>query len=177
MTKFTLLFAFLFSFGAWAMPAQVILIRHGEEPKGKEGNVLSQKGWQRAFALPQIFETYPDLDRPVALFAAKPKDKHGSVRSIQTLTPLSQKLQLPIQIIWESDEWKMMVQQIQKDPAFDGRTVMICWSHDQIKDIAEEFGASHLKDWDGDKYSRIWLLTFDKGQFQKFEDRPQKLFD
>src|SRR5687768_12383424 len=81
---------------AQAMPAQILLIRHAEKPES--GPELSSVGWERARALPTLFRR-PEFKKsgsPVALIAMAPKDKDGSVRSIQTLKYVADEFNLTI---------------------------------------------------------------------------------
>ena len=58
---------------ASAMPAQVVIIRHGEKPA--EGNGLNARGFQRAAALPQFFQNNPTVTAfgpAAAIYAMKP---------------------------------------------------------------------------------------------------------
>lgn len=172
----TFLFIFVLGFQALAMPRQIILIRHGEEPKGKEGNHLSNKGWRRAQELVK-FINRPELQKqgpPAALFAMKPKNKKGSVRPIETLTYLSSAYQLEIQSPFTSEEIDELVESIEKDRSFDGRQIVICWGHDDLKAIAKKFGAP-AKKWDGDVYDRAWILNYSDSNLTSFQDVPQKL--
>src|SRR5258705_5374083 len=78
-------------------PAQIIIIRHGEETPSNSVH-LSARGQQRAEALAFFFTTNGIARRhgsPVALFAPHPT-LHGSKRSEETLFPTSRRLHVPI---------------------------------------------------------------------------------
>ncbi len=176
MKSLLLIFLTVFSLSSLAMPDQVILIRHGEEPtKGPEGTELSKKGRERAAALHEIFDNYPDLQTPSALFAAKPKNKHGSIRAIQTLGPLSKRLNMEVQIPYEPEEYHLLINRLKNDRALDGKTVLIAWGHHELEPFAEALGAKHVKPWNGEVFDKLWLLTFKDGEFISFEQRKQKL--
>jgi len=158
-----------------AMPDQIILLRHAEEPKGNEGTELSKFGRKRAKALPRLFLKHSDVQKPVALFAMKPKNKNGSIRPIQTLTPLSEELNLTVQIPYDSDRYHLLIEMIKNDRNLDGKTIIISWGHDDLEGFAEGFGAKKVKHWDSKVYDRFWLLTFKNNEFVSFEDRAQKI--
>ena len=86
MAKLFLTFLVLATQSLWSMPAQILLMRHGEKPV--VGNELSPQGWRRAQALPTLFSR-PELRRfglPVGLYAMAPSHPGGSIRAIETLS-------------------------------------------------------------------------------------------
>ena len=102
----------------FAIPKHVMIIRHGELTPQPEANVdftgwhlkkiqiensqpLSSRGWQRAYALIPFFTMQPSMlkyGNIVGLYAPYPNQNYNSVRPIQTLTPLSQKMKKKINI-------------------------------------------------------------------------------
>lgn len=106
---------FFFIPSLWATPAQIILIRHAEKPE--TGNELNERGWQRANALPYFFENNPEILRfgwPVALYAMSPKDETGSVRAIQTVTPLANYLGLGIHVSFKKNDVDPLMNEIMR---------------------------------------------------------------
>jgi hypothetical protein len=163
---------------ALAAPSQVILIRHGEKPA--EGNELNERGWQRARALVNYFKTDPGVTRfgpPVAIFAMAPKDEDGSLRPIQTVTPLAESLGLTINSGYKKKQIQKMVDAVMSNPRYEGKMVLICWEHKVIPEIAQAFGASTApSEWPGgDVYDRTWVLSFAGGKVLSFADLPQHL--
>ncbi|MGZ5278841.1 MAG: hypothetical protein ACXWC9_02800 [Pseudobdellovibrionaceae bacterium] len=142
---------------------------------GFQGAELSKVGRKRAKALPHLFLKHPDLQKPVALFAKKPKNKNGSIRAIRTLNPLSKELNLPVQIPYDCDRYHLLIEMIKNDRKLDGKTVLISWGHDELESFAEGFGAKNVKHWDSKVYDHFWLLTFKNNEFVSFEDRAQKV--
>jgi hypothetical protein len=166
----------VFSFSIFAMPAQILLIRHGEKPD--IGSELSQQGWQRAKALPNMFERseFLKFGLPVAFYAMSPQKKNGSVRAIQTLSFAAEKLKLPINKNFTRDEVSSLVRDIQENPHYNGKMVVICWEHKVLEDIAHAFGLKKYLDWPGKQYDRVWSLTFSSDSKSiLFEDLPEKL--
>src|SRR6185437_6917939 len=132
---------------AQAAPAQVLLIRHGEKPP--QGNDLSARGWQRAQALPELFQR-PEFEQyglPVALYAMAPKgglsNPQSSMRAVETLKYLSADLHLPINTQYERDDFAPMVHEIMGLPQYDGKLVVVCWEHKVMTDIAKAFGIAN----------------------------------
>jgi hypothetical protein len=153
------------------------MIRHGEKPA--QGNELNDQGWQRANALVGLFTTDPDLltyGTPAAIYAMAQKGTTGSIRPIQTVTPLAQKLGLPIQHPFLRDETDQLAAEILGDPAYDGKMVLVCWEHNAIPPMLKAFGWNGGPDaWPGNAFDRVWILDFKDGKPAAFRDLPQKL--
>ena len=165
---------------AGAMPAQVLLIRHGEKPDS--GSDLNDQGWARARALPNLF-TRPEFSqfgKPAALYAMGPKEKDSaentSRRAVETLKYLSESMGLPIRSEFTKHKDAEMVQQILADRSLDGKLVVICWEHKVLTDIAQDFGLDPAPDYPEDKFDRAWLLTLAAdGGAPEFRDLPEQL--
>jgi hypothetical protein len=160
-----------------AEPAEVVIIRHAEKPD--EGNELSLAGRERAAALLPYFFGNPavlEFGRPMAIYAQAQKHATSSLRSIQTVQPLADALHLKINDAFERDDYKKMVAEIKRETKYDGHTVLICWEHKVIPEIAKEFAADDApKKWRDDAFDRTWVLTLKSGHRYKFNDLPQKL--
>src|SRR6185436_18340080 len=108
---------------------KIMVIRHAEKP-GKDGapfgvtptgerskESLEVRGWQRAGALANLFAPtndrfqHPALARPRFLFASKPLKRKGSQRSLETITPLADKLGLAIDASFQRNQFESMVDQ------------------------------------------------------------------
>ena len=97
---------------------KIILLRHAEKPvkdnapfgvnrKGERNKEsLTVRGWQRAGALTSLFVPpnghlqHPSLATPQFLYASKPLLRKGSRRSLQTITPLAERLEIKINLTW-----------------------------------------------------------------------------
>jgi hypothetical protein len=155
-----------------AMPAKVILIRHGEEPKGEEGRELSERGWERAYALPQLFAN----DDIRFVIAIKPQKKNGSIRSIQTVQPIANALKLQIEANYDRDQVKELVADIKTRREFNDRVVLIAWQQESLSGIAHGLGAKKAPlQWGRKTFDRYWVLEFEKGKLSSFENLPQRL--
>ena len=155
----------LTSTAAWSAPAQIVMIRHGE--KLDVGAGLSPQGFQRAGLLPGFFSRDSVVNAygpPVAIFAMEPNPNKadGSVRPIQTVTPLAKSLNLQIETSFTRDQYPAMAAQILKEPSYDGHTVVICWEHDRIPPMAQAFGLTNgPTTWKGSVFDVAWVLRFD----------------
>jgi len=63
-----------------------------------------------------------------------------------------------------------------KDVQYDGHSVIVCWSHEQLSVIANELGADAPKKWPKARYDLIWKIQIDTvGRVVNFEQLPQLL--
>ncbi|MDP1836701.1 MAG: hypothetical protein Q8K75_12350 [Chlamydiales bacterium] len=159
-----------------AMPAQVIIIRHGEKPL--KGNDLDTKGKERAAALAPFFLGTPLLQKfglPVAVYAQRPSSEDPSMRPIQTATPIAEALGIKVNTTYQHLQFARMAQEIRTRPEFHGKVVLVAWEHHVIPELARKLGAKNApKKWDGDVFDRLWVITYDGSQVL-FQDLPQRL--
>lgn len=166
---------FLISQNASAMPAEIIIIRHGEKPK--EGKELNERGWERARELVPFFQNDSRVTRfgqPVAIYAMRP----GSDRPVETVTPLAQQLGLTIIQKFKKEEVQGLVDEIRHTPDFDGKMVLICWEHDVILDIVRELGIGSPpapSEWPGGVFNWAFIVDFVKNETPKFQQINQNL--
>lgn len=153
-----------------AMPAQVVIVRHGE--KAPNGQLLP-KGQRRAEALAPYFTeidfgtTNPpimQLGSPFVLFASRPAlhSDDNTVRCIQTLIPTAIKLQLPVHAPFGPLQERELAQHILNEPRYDGKYVLICWHHTLIASLIEAFGyiaPNTIKPYPV-RFDLVWLLPF-----------------
>jgi hypothetical protein len=148
---------------AWATPAQVVIIRHAEKPP--IGNDLNAQGYQRANALPGFFSSNSIVDAfgdPVAIYAMAPSKADGTMRPIETVTPLAQQLGLTIQENYTKNDLQPVVSEIMNDPQYDGRMVVVCWEHTVIPQLAQTFGLTNGPTmWPDNVFDIAWVLHFD----------------
>lgn len=158
-----------------ATPAQVIMIRHAEKPDS--GNGLSKKGFQRAAALVPFFTLQPanfPLQRPVAIFAMCTSKNHQTTRPVQTVSSLATALGVELITAYTYGSYPQMVKDINSNSAYDGKTILICWAHDNMQKIAAEFGVKNAPVFPT-VYDRIWLINFTGDKVSSFQDLPQQL--
>ena len=171
------LYIFFAASSLWSMPSQIILIRHAE--KEPPGTYLSLKGRQRAAALLPTFLGSPELlhyGPPAAIYVMKAGHKAPAVRWAQTAMPLADELNLPLQNQYNRRELEPLVQEIKESQEYEGKMVLICWSHGEMPELARLFGAQKVpKKWPTDVFDRFWILTFKETGEVLFQNLPQKL--
>jgi hypothetical protein len=158
-----------------AFPKQVIIIRHGEKPI--TGNTLDQRGYERAAALAPFFE-YSNTMKPDAIYAMENNSANPSLRPIETCTPTAQALHLPLHTEFSHSEYQALAKSIMSNQAYNGKTVLICWSHGIIPSIASAFGVNpEPNKWPNSVFDQIYLIKFNQqtGKVVSFTILPQKL--
>jgi hypothetical protein len=155
---------------AHARPDQVIIIRHAEKPQ--HGHDLTVKGRERAAALAPFFL---DCDKaaPVAIYAQGPNDDHPSRRSVETVTPLAHEMKLDVKTCHRGENAEM-VKEILSKPEYEGKVVLICWSHKEIPGLATALGVVDPPDWQDGAFDRVWVIKLKDGK-AALQDLPQRL--
>ena len=172
---------------------KIFLLRHGEKPAKdfapfgvtqigeRDKESLAVRGWQRAgalislFSLPDVQTKYPSLAKPQFLFASKPLRRKGSKRPLQTITPLSEKLKIPVNCSFPRFEIVKMVQHVFSCKG----VVLICWQREYIPKIAMQILGNKKTAplvWPENRFDIIWVFDLDRrlGRY-KFKQVPQKL--
>jgi hypothetical protein len=168
----------LFSQTLLAAPAQILFIRHAEKLNDKDNN-LSEQGYERAEKLAKFFTKNPKMTEyglPVAIFAAAPRSKGGSIRSIETVEPLARRLGIEINTQFTKKDEDELVEEILENKDYEGGTVVVSWVRQELPDLVKAFGAKGVpKDWDEDTFDRVWRVEFEDGRAGFVEDLPQNL--
>jgi hypothetical protein len=157
-----------------AMPKTVVVIRHAEKPSDESNIHLSEKGYARAAKLPQFFLRF-DSASAIRLIAQGQKRADSSLRPIETVMPASQQFQQTILHQFVKGESRAMVDFVRANHAFDGKTVVISWGHDELGSISAMLGANQ-GEWSSKIFDRAWVFRFDTdGALVRFEDVAQDL--
>ena len=161
----------------YSLPAEVLIIRHAE--KATDGS-LSVKGKERAAALVPFFADTKELTahgNPVAIYAVSFTNEPNAQRAVQTVQGVADSLKLTINSTFTNDTFKNMVEEIKSNASYKGKTVLICWEHSMIPDVARAFGALQTPGrWQGESYDRVWKISFSSvGGRPSFQNVPQRL--
>ena len=160
-------------------PKSILVIRHAEKPADAVGIHLSPEGTKRAEALPALFkmtDTRPNpFPTPDFVFAAK-ASKHSN-RPVETITPLAKALKLDINAEYANDNYASLAEELYSNQKYEGKTVLICWHHGMIPELAVMLGATEVPDkWKDPVFDRVWQVTFDdKGKAKSLVKRHQAL--
>lgn len=112
---------------------------------------------------------------PVVIYVQKATRKYPSLQPMQTVTPLANALNIPINSNFEYNDYEQMVQEVLHSPAYEGKMVLVCWEYKALGDIAKLLGSADAPSkWKSKVFDRLWVFTYGVGAI-KFEDLPQKL--
>jgi hypothetical protein len=151
-----------------ARPAQIILIRHADEPDDPNNPHLSPAGVKRAEQLVSFVTTDSAMTRfgvPVAVFATR-TTKHGNgQRTQETVTPLARTLRLAVQTPFQAKDFAALAKRILLDPGYAGKTVLICWNHEEIPQLARALGIKpEPPKWKAKVYDLVYVITYHDGK-------------
>lgn len=176
-TLLTMLFL-LTALVAYAQPARLIIIRHAEKPADERIADLSEEGRVRARKLVNWLVQGKVLGTngaPSALIAARPTARGRSLRCEQTLQPTAQQLKLPIRITHFAEDYARLARAVLHDASLKGKTVVICWTHSELPDLAAAFGVKpRPSKWKDKDYDSAYVITFADGH-ALLEKNKQKL--
>jgi len=149
-------------------PAQIILIRHAEKPADPEDPHLSRAGVRRAERLLSFITTNPAMTRfglPVAVFATRATRHDNGQRTQETVAPLARALNLPVQTPYLGRDYARLARLILANPAYTGKTVLICWNHDEIPQLVAALGVTpEPPKWKGSVFDRVYVITYRAGR-------------
>jgi hypothetical protein len=154
-------------------PATIMLIRHAEKPAS--GMDLSPAGFERAKVIPQLFggSAAPhNLPRPDFLFATHVSK--NSNRPVETITPLSEALKLPISHEIDDKDFATLAKELLSGK-YAGKVVLVAWHHGSIPGFAKALGAVPPYDpWPETQFDRVWRIDYAGGK-ATLTDLPQGL--
>lgn len=151
----------------------VMLIRHGEKPDGdnpgidaegkEDDSSLTQVGWNRAHRLVDLFDPAqgvprPGLARPVAIYAAGANDNGEGTRTRETVTPLAEKLGIPVDTSFGKGDAEALVDHVTAQPG----PTLISWQHGELPAIAAAFPGvtpTPPSEWPDDRFDMVWTFT------------------
>jgi hypothetical protein len=149
-------------------PAQIILIRHADEPADPEDPHLSRAGVKRAERLVSFITTEPAMTRfglPVAVFATRTTKDGNGQRTQETVAPLARVLKLPVQTPFLGKDYAALAHLIVADPAYAGKTVLICWNHREIPQLATALGVTpEPPKWKRSAFDRVYVISYHDGK-------------
>ena len=169
-------------------PKTVIIIRHADKfSQLKEpGPALSPKGLTRsmAFALFYINNLCEKYEYPDFIITTNPYDRDKkykaarSFRHLQTVAPLVSWLyyfrqketsEYLVQIPYNAEDYDELVADLFSKKRYDGKNVLICWSHSKILDLVKillegltvsDNSQQLPSKWNGDDYSTVLIFEF-----------------
>ncbi|HLL28477.1 MAG TPA: hypothetical protein VKT73_12615 [Xanthobacteraceae bacterium] len=144
--------------------ARILLMRHAEKSGDPMDPHLSPEGVQRAARLADYIPAA--FGNPKFLFATA-ISKH-SMRPIETLTQLSNKIGVAIDSTFADQDYGALASQLLSDPRYaaEGILVVVCWHHGNIPSMARMLNApfgSYPDPWDHLIFNEIIVLDYAGG--------------
>lgn len=147
--------------------SNILMIRHAEKPDS--GPDLAVAGQERAQAYTIFFQNYSLTGATLKfafLFAAA--DSSESHRPVQTITPLSKAINVPINAKHADKDYQKVADDILGNAKYDQSNLLICWHHGEILDLATALGATNLPKisnwptkWPSEVYGWVLQLCYD----------------
>lgn len=160
---------------AFAEPSDIYVIRHAEKPNDDSKPHLSKKGYERAQALIQVFSSEGTRFKvPQVIVAQHPRKKNGSIRAIETATPLAEALGLEVDTSFKVKDSVNMAEHVLSSTETEDKVVLIVWGHDEIPEIANTFGSKNLSSWSSQTYDRVWHFKFRNGKLEQSVELPMQ---
>jgi hypothetical protein len=166
-----------FAFGQSGQPPKtILLIRHAEKLTDGQTH-LSPAGFERAKVIASLFggESAPpphNLPKPDYLFATHASKK--SNRPVETISPLSEALKLPISADINDDDYASLAKLLLSGK-YAGKVVLVAWHHGKMPEFAEALGATPpYKPWPDAQFDRVWRIDYRDGK-AILTDVPQQL--
>lgn len=149
-------------------PAQIILIRHAEKPADTTDPHLSPAGVRRAKRLVAFITTDPAMTKfglPIAVFATQTTKHDDGQRTQETVAPLAKALKLTVQTPYLGKDFAALAKLILANAAFAGKTVIICWNHEEIPQLAAALGVTpQPPKWKGSVFDLVYVISYHKGK-------------
>jgi hypothetical protein len=159
-------------------PATILLIRHAEKPPADSPSMdLAPAGFERARLIPQLFggpgaAAPHNLPRPDFLFATHVSKK--SNRPVETITPLSEALKLPISHDIDDKDFATLATELLSGK-YAGKVVLVAWHHGTLPQFAQALGAKPpYTPWPDTQFDRVWRIDYNNGK-ATLTDLPQGL--
>jgi hypothetical protein len=169
---------------AFAEPATIIILRHGEKKDSKD---LCTTGTLRAQALAEQFlgrnatqSLLPGNEKPAAILAITP-------HTIETIEPAAETWNLKVQHSArdknepKDDDLDRLTREAAHDvltnPAYNGKTVIMVWEHKRIASDEHNKAQTSLREllhlgqaakpphekWQGENYNFFWIVNYGPG--------------
>jgi hypothetical protein len=141
---------------------RILFMRHAEELGDPLDPHLSQEGAARAEKLADYMpETFGG---PKFLFATA-ISKH-SARPVETVTPLSQRVGVPINSSFADQDYGALAALLLNSAEYVGQLTIVCWHHGNIPPLMHALNArdgDYPEPWDSDVFNLILEATYSSG--------------
>jgi hypothetical protein len=138
---------------------RIVIIRHAE--KSDADNNLSCKGFNRSMQLPSVLFKKFGIPSKIYVPTIKAGAQTKHLRMLQTITPLATKYHVPINSVYDEDDYDHLVDALLHEKGL----VIVTWEHNTIPPIIKRLvpEANHLH-WKDDDYDSIWIVSFTRNK-------------
>lgn len=146
----------------------IVLMRHGEKPKGGHGQISCQ-GLNRALALPQVL--IGKYGKPHYLFAPDPtgikrdsRVAYNYLRPLASIEPIAIQASLPVNTGFILNDSRSLATELVA-PQYHQATVFVAWEHNNLVPLARRVlqlvGADPklVPAWSGHDYDSLYVIT------------------
>jgi hypothetical protein len=145
-------------------PATIVMIRHAEEPDDPNNPHLSKDGLARADRLVEFMTHDPAMIRlgtPAAIFATETTNDGNGQRTQETVAPLAKVLRLQVQTPYHGKDYEKLARRVMSDPTLAGKTVVICWNHEYLPELAAALGVTpEPSKWKSKVYDQVYVISY-----------------
>ncbi len=145
-------------------PATIVMIRHAEEPDDPNNPHLSKDGLARADRLVEFMTHDPAMIRlgtPAAIFATETTNDGNGQRTQETVAPLAKVLRLQVQTPYHGKDYDKLARRVMSDPTLAGKTVVICWNHEYLPELAAALGVTpEPSKWKAKVYDQVYVISY-----------------
>lgn len=150
------------------VPSHIVLIRHAEEPSDNQDPHLSKQGRVRADHFVEFMTHDPEMIRlgaPVAIYATEMTNDGNGVRTQETVAPLAKVLNLDVKTPFHAKDYDKLATLILSDHALSGKTVVVCWNHEYIPQLAQALGITGAPSkWKNKVYDEVYVISYRGGK-------------
>jgi hypothetical protein len=101
------------------------------------------------------------LGTPAAIFATKTTKDDNGQRTQETVTPLASALRLPVLTPYHAKDYDKLAKRVLSDPSLTGKTVVVCWNHEWLPQLAAALGVNpEPAKWKGKVYDLVYVITY-----------------
>ena len=111
------------------------------------------------------------ISRPTSVFATRPSSANESLRPLETVTPLAQRLRLSVTQTFAFGEETALAAGLLATPGVS----LTAWQHQHIPLITQKLGLAHLGAptiWPGERFDMVFVFTRHRGVWS-FAQVPQ----
>ena len=158
-------------------PKTILIIRHAEKT-GDDGDLAPEGKKRSGRGIPELFKKSATRPKPFPtpdfIFAAKASG--GKQPNGGDLDAPLEGSQVGHQLgLQEQGFRRKLVEELYSKPKYAGKTVLICWHHGMIQELADALGVTDAPKFKSEVFDQVWVVTFDEKGKAQLTIKPQSL--